>query len=222
MGKINIKKIKQQLATRFIGRNIIYFKKIDSTNNYALNIIEEYKKNKSKKDFKKINGSLIISETQTKGRGRLDRNWFSPEGGLWFTILLVSNLDLKDLKNITLISALSVAEALETYPKIRIKIKWPNDLYYKELKIGGILVETESIKNKNFLVCGFGLNVNFTKKVSIPDSIMATSLKDILGKEMNREKILCIILRKLEDYYDIYTLNNNFKIIIKKIEKYMS
>jgi BirA family biotin operon repressor/biotin-[acetyl-CoA-carboxylase] ligase len=232
---MDIDKISNILNTGFIGRNIIYLKRIDSTNDFAIDLIKERRKAKKLIDLEKISGTLIISELQDKGRGRLGRKWFSPAGGLWFTLILICGLELKDLQKITLVSALAVSEVLNTRYDIKIKIKWPNDIYYESYKLGGILVESEKIDKKIALVLGFGLNVNFkTDKLIFKDEknilkddrkeknkTNIKSLKEITGRNLDREKLICRILESFEKYYLTYISKKEFGNIFKKIEKYL-
>lgn len=222
MDDLDLNKIRTHLNTGFTGKNIVYFKEIDSTNDYAFELLEEHRKTKKQDCIEKLNGTLIVSETQRKGRGKQNRNWVSPPGGLWFTIILVSSLDLKDLQKITLISAFAVASVLNDDFGIGVKIKWPNDIYYKEKKVGGILVESEKSDNMIFLISGFGLNVNFGGDVSFPDSVKAVSLKQITGADIDRETLLCSILESFEHNYIAYTDEKKFSDIFKKMERFMT
>jgi BirA family biotin operon repressor/biotin-[acetyl-CoA-carboxylase] ligase len=222
---MDINKISNILSTGFIGRNIVYLKRINSTNDFATDLIKERRKAKKLIDLEKISGTLIISEVQDKGKGRLGRKWFSPAGGLWFTLILICGLELKDLQEITLVSALAVSEVLNTRYDINIKIKRPNDIYYESYKLGGILVESEKIDKKIALVLGFGLNVNFkTDKLIFEDEknkFNIKSLKEITGINLDREKLICRILESFEKYYLTYISKKEFSNIFKKIEKYL-
>jgi len=95
-------------------------------------------------------------------------------------------------------------------------------IYYKNTKVGGILLESEKIDNTIFLISGFGLNVNFSTDATFPDKIKAASLKSIVGKDLDREILLCNILEEFEKSYMVYTTEKNFGNIFKKIEKYMT
>jgi BirA family biotin operon repressor/biotin-[acetyl-CoA-carboxylase] ligase len=221
MENLDINKIENCLNTEFIGKNIVYFKEIDSTNDYACALLEEHKKRSKTVDVEKLNGTLIISEIQKKGRGRFNRQWTSPPGGMWFTIILISRMDLKDLQAVTLVSAFSAANVLNTDFGIDVKIKWPNDIYYRDKKLGGILVESDKIDDIVFLISGFGLNVNLGAEITFPDEIKAISLNKITGKDLDRESLLCKILEAFENNYMVYTAEKKFSKIFKKIEKYM-
>lgn len=212
MQKFNLNTYKEHLKTESIGKNIIYLEKVDSTNNYAFRLL----KNKLEK---KINGTIILSETQNKGRGRLERQWISPPGGLWFTILLKTELEEKKLPEITLIAASAVTSVLKRDYNINTTIKWPNDIYYKEFKLGGILTEAEKINNCIFLVIGTGINVNIDMKKLSPLDKRAVSVRTILAEDIKREHLLAKILYEFEEKYNYYLQTADFNTIFKEIEK---
>ncbi|MBC7334609.1 MAG: biotin--[acetyl-CoA-carboxylase] ligase, partial [Actinobacteria bacterium] len=202
---LKIDKFRNYLKTKWMGKKIILFSKIDSTNDFASSlerniVLRKIKQRKiesiesilnspqklmqcfpqdilEKATPKSLNGVLILAETQTFGRGRFKRKWLSPQGGLWFTLILIPKLQTnnpetkldtcafgKNLPKITLIAAASITQVLEKEYKIKTLIKWPNDIYYKNsnknLKLGGILAECEKIEKDLFLNLGIGLNVN--------------------------------------------------------------
>ncbi|GAI94022.1 unnamed protein product, partial [marine sediment metagenome] len=130
MINFNLDKYKKSLETNYIGKNIIYLKKTDSTNNFASKLI----KKRSNLKNSPLEGTVVLAETQGKGKGRLERVWISPEGGLWFTIILKTGLEEKNLPEVTLIAAYSIAAVLDTEYSIKAIIKWPNDIYYERLK----------------------------------------------------------------------------------------
>lgn len=179
--------------TQFIGQNIIYFKCIDSTNTTAL----EWIKNNSCD-----NGSIFITDFQTNGRGQQSNIWESePNKNLMFSIVLNQQKTLLNpflLNKITAYSLLqSLQKCLNNSPFI--KIKWPNDLYFKQKKIAGILIENNFLGNKiNYSVIGIGINVNQTFNNN--QSINATSLFQICESEQNR-----IVL--FQDFLEIFENN---------------
>ncbi len=221
MENIDLNKVKKCLCTEFIGKNIVYFQEIDSTNDYAFALLQEHTCNYKEAEIKKLHGTLVIAEIQNKGRGRLGRKWVSPPGGLWFTIILISELDLKYLQNITLISAFAVADSLKNHFDIDTKIKWPNDIYYRDLKVGGILVESEKSDDKIFLISGFGINVNLGPDEAFPDRSRAGSLNWLTGKDLDREILLCRILEIFEQSFMTFTAENKFSPIFRKMAKYI-
>src|SRR4030065_766025 len=138
MINFNLDRYNKCLETDHIGKNIIYLTKVDKTNSFASHLI------KSKKEkYELLDGTIVLAETQEKGRGRLERIWLSPSGGLWFTIILRTALKEKELPEVPLIAAYSVASVIDGEYGIKAIIKWPNDIYYRQSKLGGILTEAE-------------------------------------------------------------------------------
>jgi BirA family transcriptional regulator, biotin operon repressor / biotin---[acetyl-CoA-carboxylase] ligase len=213
MKEFSIPGYKELLKTTITGRSIIYLKETDSTNNYALGLIKDSGKMKEG-----LNGTVILAEIQNRGRGRRERMWISPPGGLWFTIIIETKLEEKKLPEITLIAAYSVASILNRKYSVGVNIKWPNDIYCCKSKLGGILTEVEKIKEKVFLIIGIGINVNNDiKSISLKDTD-ATSTMIILGKEIERENLLSEILLEFENNYRYYSDTEDFDTIFKKIK----
>jgi BirA family biotin operon repressor/biotin-[acetyl-CoA-carboxylase] ligase len=137
------------------NREIIRFEEIESTSSKALSIGRQGA----------ASGTVIIAETQTGGRGRLNRNWLSPPGtGLYFSVILRTALDPNDLPKITLAAGVAVCKAIELELGVLPKIKWPNDLLLDDKKFGGILSETGPVSEsaagqQTLVVIGIGLNI---------------------------------------------------------------
>ena len=141
--------ISDGLQTDIIGRKIYYFNTIDSTQNFALKL--------SQKSYE--NGSVVIAEKQTKGRGRLNRKWVSPKGGIWLSILLRPNFELSQISLFPMITSLAASIAIEKILKIKPELKWPNDVMLKGKKVAGILIDVAIESNKiDYIVIGVGIN----------------------------------------------------------------
>ena len=149
---LNPQNIYRNLKTKFIGKNVLHFETIDSTNDYAKKIGNEL-----------IDGSVIISEEQTKGKGRLGRVWESKAGeGIWMSIILKPNIIPNKAPFITLIAGASIVKALNILG-VDAKIKWPNDITINNKKLSGILTELSAeIERVNYIVVGIGMNVKDT------------------------------------------------------------
>ena len=149
---LNPQNIYRNLKTKFIGKNILHFETIDSTNDYAKKIGNELR-----------DGSVIISEEQTKGKGRLGRVWESKAGeGIWMSIILKPNIIPNKAPFITLIAGASIVKALNILG-VDAKIKWPNDITINNKKLSGILTELSAeIERVNYIVVGIGMNVKDT------------------------------------------------------------
>ena len=200
--KLDIKGVKAGLKNKLI-EDIKYYESVTSTNKVALNMEEENIKE----------GLVIVGGEQTKGRGRLKRNWHSPKDlGLWFSIILTPKKDPERIPLLTLIGALSVHDAIKNIG-IETDLKWPNDILYKNKKLCGVLSQFKSSGNNiERVVVGIGLNVNQKEfpRVIKNDSI---SLRMIKGEIIDREKILADILNKFAYYYTKFQKGEYISII---------
>jgi BirA family transcriptional regulator, biotin operon repressor / biotin---[acetyl-CoA-carboxylase] ligase len=176
---ISVNEISYNLATEVLGRNIVYFDTIDSTNSYA----------KKLGNANCVEGTVVVADMQTEGRGRLGRQWNSASGkGIWMSIVLKPNIGPEDAQIITIAAAIAVVAALKKSVGIDAGIKWPNDIIIDGKKVCGILTEMNSeMERVNFIVLGIGLNVNQTAE-DFPEDIkdLATSLKIHLNKGTDR------------------------------------
>jgi BirA family biotin operon repressor/biotin-[acetyl-CoA-carboxylase] ligase len=141
--------ISDGLETKIFGKRIYYFHTINSTQNFAIELAS-----------KKIEpGTIVISEKQTDGRGRLDRKWVSPRGGIWLSMILRPEFDISTSTLFPLITSLALAIAIERVLKIKPKLKWPNDVTVNGKKVAGILVDASVESGTiDYLVLGIGIN----------------------------------------------------------------
>lgn len=191
---LNYEEISEYLQTKYIGREIHYFDSIDSTNTKAKELAYT----------SEIEGIVVIAEEQTNGRGRLGRNWSSPnKKGIWMSIVLRPQIEPIDAAKITQVAAAAVWKGLNQIG-IKTQIKWPNDIVLNSKKVCGILTEMSGELNRlNYLVVGIGINAN-TGIDEFPKEIrnMATSLKIETGKEIKRKKLIALILNNFEELYN--------------------
>lgn len=195
---LNLDEFDIRLNTEYIGRNFIYSEEADSTNTVLLD-----------KSFKiNSNGSVFFAERQNKGRGRLDRTWYSTkEMNLTFSILLTKKSIPKTPSLLNFAASLSIAYAIENLYQFKIDLKWPNDVLINGKKIAGILLESISEGNKlERLVIGMGINVNQTIFQGI-FILPPTSIKLELGQPAEREKLLSEILNNFEQLHEILLKN---------------
>lgn len=183
------------LRTRELGRKIDVFKTIDSTNNFA----------KSLAQLGAVNGTTIISEVQTQGKGRMGRSFYSPLGmGIYMSIIIRPKLSVEHSLLITSCAAVAVAEAIEKVAGMKCKIKWVNDIYSGDKKLCGILTEASVNVEQGgleYAIVGIGLNVqnvNFPKVVSD----IATSIKLETNENVSRSLLAAEILNCLEKRLD--------------------
>lgn len=186
--------IRPYLNTKYIGREIIHFEEIDSTNTKGKELASEGAKD----------GTVIISEFQNKGKGRLGRTWVSPKGkGIWMSIILRPEIDPFSVSKITLLGAVAVNSALKEIG-IYTKIKWPNDIILNNKKLCGILTEMSAELNLiNYIVMGIGINVNIDQK-EFPEELIniGTSLKAEFNMKFNRKELVARIVNNFEKYYE--------------------
>jgi BirA family biotin operon repressor/biotin-[acetyl-CoA-carboxylase] ligase len=205
--------IKEKIENIFkgdiIGKEIIFFESIASTNDKAM---------ETGMQREDPEGTVIIADTQTHGRGRFGRNWTSPPGvNLYFTVILKPPLPPAETQMITLATATAVASAIREHTGLDTGIKWPNDILVNGRKTGGILTEMRSHGNSiSLLTVGIGVNVNMPLS-SLPEDIrhLSTSLKTEKGGPVDREKLLKKILAELERAYK-NLLNGNKRALINE------
>ncbi|OIO39254.1 MAG: biotin--[acetyl-CoA-carboxylase] ligase [Candidatus Omnitrophica bacterium CG1_02_49_16] len=206
--KLFADELSADLGTRFIGKEIVSYDELDSTNDTAFSLGE----NGSKE------GTIVFTEFQKKGRGRLGRSWESPKGkNLILSVLLRPRMLPQDISKLTLACAVSVIKAVKKMTGKTLGIKWPNDIYYENKKVGGILTEMSAESDRiNFIVVGIGINLNSEQSQLPPGSI---SLKEITGSFVNRVLFGQELLRELETDY-LRLKNNQFEELVKDWETY--
>ncbi|MBI4641400.1 MAG: biotin--[acetyl-CoA-carboxylase] ligase [Candidatus Tectomicrobia bacterium] len=182
------------LSTTLIGKRFYHYDEVTSTNDIAI-------------DFASLGveeGSVVIAESQTKGKGRLGKSWISPSGvGLYFSIILNPSLPLKQIPLLTLAAGVAAARAIAEITHLRVFLKWPNDIMIGGKKAGGILaearIEGDTIK---VVVIGIGVNVN-TPLSQFPEEVRehSTSLSKEASREIDRSLLLAKILETFDGIY---------------------
>jgi BirA family biotin operon repressor/biotin-[acetyl-CoA-carboxylase] ligase len=143
---------------------------------------------------------VVVADAQTKGRGRGGNKWESPNGGLWFSIILRPDAPSPIFPLLQFLAANATRQALEEQTGLSLKLKWPNDLLLGNAKLGGILIESKSLRDRvSFAILGIGLNIN-QRKSQLPSG--ATSLHLISGKRYDLRLILRAVLNQLKSGYD--------------------
>lgn len=204
---LTYEEIRKGLKTNSIGKTIVHFDSITSTNTKAKELALKGEKE----------GTVVIAEEQTAGRGRLGRSWISPKGkGIWMSILLRPNISPANAAKITQIGAASVCEGIREIG-IDVKIKWPNDITANGKKVCGILTEMSGELNTvNYIVIGIGINANIDLS-DFPEELIetATSLKVVSGNGIDRKKLVSNILNKFEYLYKELVEENSISKSIK-------
>ena len=185
--------ISQDLKTALVGRKVICYDAVDSTNLVLKNLAREGAED----------GTVVVADSQGTGRGRMERAFFSPPGkGIWVSILLRPTFLPQDAPKCTLMAAVAVARAMEAFG-LRAEIKWPNDILHDGRKLVGILTEMSAEMDRvNYVVIGIGINVNIAPE-DFPAELraIATSLMQMKGAPMPRVAFLQELLRALDDLY---------------------
>lgn len=194
----NIENFDIKLNTEYIGRTFVYAEELSSTNIFLMDKQNGYNES----------GTVVLAEKQTGGKGRKDRVWYSaPDSNLTFSILLTKDKFLTSNSSlINFAASLAVAFSIENLYQLKTELKWPNDVLLDGKKTSGILIEATSQGNKiERFVIGIGINVNqpsFQGTFNYPP----TSIRNELGRNVEREKLLAEIL-------------NNFELLLEKIKK---
>ena len=183
------------LTTKEIGRNMQVFSEIGSTNTAAKKLTSE----------RVANGTVIIADKQTEGRGRMGRSFESPSGtGIYMSLVLYPKFGLECAPLITSAAACAVAEAIDEVCGCDVSIKWVNDLYLNGRKICGILTEASlglEMKNLDHAVIGIGVNVRSVRNLFGEElGNIATSIEDETGVKADRNVLCGAMLNKLEHY----------------------
>lgn len=197
------------LHTDFIGRNIKYFDSVSSTNTYA--------KKAAEKPF--VEGTVIIADEQTEGRGRLGRHWVSTRGkGIWMSIMLKPDILPADAPKLTIAAAYAVSKAVLRCCQLDTRIKWPNDIVAGGKKLCGILTEMSAEADEiNSVIVGIGINAN----LEIDDfgsevSSIATSIKAEIGRTVSRKALVASVLNEFEEVYEDFVKEGSIKSFIEE------
>ncbi|EEL51384.1 Biotin--[acetyl-CoA-carboxylase] synthetase [Bacillus cereus Rock3-44] len=210
--KVTSNEIQLGLQTEFIGRTVYFEESVESTQHIAAKLAYEGA----------AEGTIVVAEEQTAGRGRLSRKWHSPKGtGIWMSIILRPAIPVHHAPQLTLLAAVSVAQAIEKCIGVNVGIKWPNDILIEGKKAVGILTEMQADPDKiNAVIMGIGINANQSKE-HFADEIkeIATSLAIESGKPIVRAELMQQIFLQMEKLYEEY-IKNGFSVIKLLWESY--
>jgi len=210
--KLSVNQLQDGLRTRRFGRSILFSREVDSTNKWARELAT----------YGADEGTVTTAETQTKGRGRLNREWVSPTGGLWFSIILRPNVSPTEAVRLTFVAGLAVTKVLREMFDLRAETKWPNDVLANGRKICGVLAEMNTTgETVNFVVVGVGVNVNFDVENVFPKQLkrVATSLEKELGRKVELENLFRALLERLENLYELF-VEEGFNPILEQWKNY--
>ncbi len=189
--------ILQGLDTRILARKIYSFQTVQSTNAIASQLAMT----------KTAEGTLVIAEQQTRGRGRLGREWYSPKNvGLYCSIILYPKIHPTLAPGLSIMTAVALAETIAAYDDMEIKIKWPNDILISGLKVAGILTELSAeIDRVEYVIVGVGVNIN-QQRSDFPADLKtsATSVRIGAKEKVSRVQFLQRFLKNLEKEYVVF------------------
>lgn len=195
--KLSLPELLSKLETREFGRHLKLLDEVDSTQNVARKMAEEGAPQ----------GTLVIAERQTQGRGRLGRSWLSPAGkGIWMSLLLRPQLPLPLTPQLTLLAAVALSRAIARLVPLDIGIKWPNDLLVDGKKISGILLESAAEDERlKFVIVGLGISANLDAE-DYPETLLdkAASLKMLSGRSVDRPALIAAVMLEFERLFDLY------------------
>lgn len=195
--KIDLKKLSALLNTKTLGRDVHYFESVLSTQMSAHDMVASGAKE----------GTLIIAEQQTAGRGRMGRKWHSPLGkGIWMSLILAPRIPIHFAPQLTLLIAVALCRAIKQKYPMDVGIKWPNDLLVGGRKISGILLESSAEDERlRHVIAGIGISANLLQEDYPPELWdKATSLSIESGQVIDRELLIAAFLNELEALYDLY------------------
>jgi BirA family biotin operon repressor/biotin-[acetyl-CoA-carboxylase] ligase len=185
--------LRQRLKSSLFGKKIHHFFKVDSTNRVALDLGQAGEPE----------GTVVLAEEQTAGRGRAGRAWHSERAtGIYATLLLRPRLAPVQAPLLTMMAGLSAHTAIQAQTGLEVELKWPNDLLIRGKKVGGILTEMHAEPGQiRFVIVGIGLNVN-QERLPAELSAIATSLRVETGKPQSRLELVVRLLREFENDYN--------------------
>jgi len=200
------------LKTLTLGRRIDYHDAVDSTNRTAGDLARQGA----------VEGTVVVADAQTAGRGRMERRWESPAGiNLYFSVLLTPNVEPARVPQLALVAAVAVHEGLaECCPDITAQIKWPNDILVGGRKVAGILCEASLEADRvHRVVLGVGINVNGT---TVPRVLRATAttLRIVGGREVSRPALLAAVLNHLEARYEGWLQDGSLSGLLASFERH--
>lgn len=213
-------KIDLGLRDLVIGKRIYHYNKIKSTQLLAISLAET--------NINTEHGTVIVADEQDEGIGRGKKKWASPRGGLWMSLIIKPKIDFAKINMISVISAISVCEAINDISQLKTFIKWPNDVLINEKKLAGILIDTNINNNKNnYIIIGIGINIDVDiSKINLSiasNNIIPTRVTSIhnetKAKNIDRFILMKQLLRKIDFYLSLLENDRDHRKIIEIYKK---
>lgn len=201
------------IRSKWMGKKLFYLPQTDSTNNQAKRLAEEGYPN----------GTLVVAESQTAGKGRRGRSWSSPAGNsIYMSILLRPDIPPHCASMVTLVTGMAAAQAVRQVTGLEAQIKWPNDLVIDGKKICGILTEMSAeMEGIHYIVTGIGINVN---QQDFPEEIrqVATSLYIESKKQISRSAVIAAVMEWFEQYYETFLQTKDLSLLKEEYERMLA
>ncbi|MBD0380553.1 biotin--[acetyl-CoA-carboxylase] ligase [Paenibacillus sedimenti] len=195
--KWNVTELLAGLRTKILGQKLHVYGEVDSTQTIAHNLVASGAPE----------GTLVLAETQTAGRGRMGRKWHSPAGkGIWMSLVLTPRIPVYFMPQLTLLCAVALCRSIQKVVQVDIGIKWPNDLLIGGKKVSGILLESSGEDERlKYVIAGIGISANL-KLEDYPAELrsIATSLAIESGADIVREQLVQAFLLEFEEMYALY------------------
>ncbi|MBP1994765.1 biotin--[acetyl-CoA-carboxylase] ligase [Paenibacillus eucommiae] len=195
--KLDVAALMEGLKTKVMGRRLHVYEDVESTQIVAQSLVTAGAEE----------GTLVIAEQQTSGKGRMGRKWYSPRGkGIWMSLVLTPKIPLFYTPQLTLLTAVALCRTLRQLCAIDIGIKWPNDLLIAGKKVSGILLEISGEDERlRHIIAGIGISANLNVQ-DFPQELrpIASSLLIETSAPVSREAIILAFLKQFEELYEIY------------------
>jgi BirA family biotin operon repressor/biotin-[acetyl-CoA-carboxylase] ligase len=213
-------KIDLSLRDLVIGKQIYHYNKIKSTQLLAISLAET--------NIDTEHGTVIVADEQDEGIGRGKKKWASPRGGLWMSLIIKPKIEFAKINMISVISAISVCEAINDISQLKTFIKWPNDVLINEKKLAGILIDTNINNNKNdYIIIGIGINIDVDiSKINLSiasNNIIPTRVTSLhnetKAKNIDRFILMKQLLRKIDFYLSLLENDRDHRKIIEIYKK---
>ena len=182
--------IRRGLFTRIVGKRFLYYQELTSTMDDARHLA----------DGGTEEGTVIMAENQTSGRGRFGRNWVSGQGNIHLSVVFRPSIEV--LPQLTMMSAVAVARAIRKTTALEPRIKWPNDVLVNGKKVSGILVEAAALGSEiDYAVVGVGINVSLDTSGFSEIADSASCLEALAGRSLARDEVLRQLLMEMDALY---------------------
>jgi BirA family biotin operon repressor/biotin-[acetyl-CoA-carboxylase] ligase len=205
---VDLKSLHELIKTRILTPIIQHYVNVVSTNKLAKDLIENGT----------IEGTIVIADEQSAGKGRHDRTWWSPLGGLYMSLVIDLNFPPEETPLLGLLAGCAIVESIETLAGLKPRLKWPNDVMLNGKKMGGILCELVEKKDKKYsVILGIGINQNISLgEIPLELQDNSTSIKVELGLDTSRERLIALIINSIDSRLYQAESKSSLKFIVQE------